>query len=153
MTRIRRNLMLAALSASVALVAPAFAQTFPERAITVVVSYPPGGDTDAMARLYAEKLAARLRQPVIVENKPGAGGTVGNTAALRARPDGYTLLFTPNPFTTAPMLLKLSPANSYDPLNGFEPVIQTGFQSVLLVAHPDAGIRNVRDLVAQSKAG
>lgn len=153
MIRNRRHLMLAMLSTSLALAAPSFAQTYPERAITVVVSYPPGGDTDAMARLYAEKLAARLKQPVIVENRPGAGGTLGNTTALRARPDGYTLLFTPNPFTTAPMLLKLNPANSYDPLTGFDPVIQTGWQSVLLVAHAEAGIKSVRDLVAQAKAG
>jgi tripartite-type tricarboxylate transporter receptor subunit TctC len=129
------------------------AQAFPERQITVIVSYPPGGDTDAMARLYAERLGQRVRQPVIIDNRAGAGGTVGNTFALRAKPDGYTLLFTPNPFTTAPMLLKLSPAASYDPLTGFDPVIQTGLQSVLLVAHPDAGIKSVRDLVAQAKSG
>ena len=153
MTRTRRNLMLAALSAGMALVTPSIAQTYPDRTITVVVSYPPGGDTDAMARLYAEKLALRLKQTVVVENKPGAGGTLGNTTALRAKPDGYTLLFTPNPFTTAPLLLKLNPTNSYDALNGFDPVIQTGFQSVLLVAHPDVGVKNVRDLVAQVKAG
>ena len=100
MNRIRRTLMLAALSVGTTLAAPTFAQTYPERSITIVVAYPPGGDTDAMARLYAEKLTARIKQPVIVENKPGAGGTIGNTSALRAKPDGYTLLFTPNPLTT-----------------------------------------------------
>lgn len=153
MTLHRRQWMLAMLAAGCAIAGPSLAQSFPERTITIVVSYPPGGDTDAMARLYAEKLSARVKQTVIVENRAGAGGTVGNTSALRAKPDGYTLLFTPNPFTTAPMLLKLNPANSYDPLTGFDPVIQTGSQSVLLVAHPDTGIRNVRDLVAQAKAG
>jgi tripartite-type tricarboxylate transporter receptor subunit TctC len=150
----RRLLALTALASGLLLSAtPGWAQAYPERPITVVVSYPPGGDTDAMARLYAEKLSQRLRQTVIVENRPGAGGTVGNTTALRARPDGYTLLFTPNPFTTAPQLLKLNPANSYDVLNGFEPVILTGWQSVMLVAHPDTGIRTVRDLVALAKSG
>jgi tripartite-type tricarboxylate transporter receptor subunit TctC len=129
------------------------AQAYPERAITLVVAYPPGGDTDAMARLYAEKLSQRLRQNVIVENKAGAGGTLGNTAVARAKADGYTLLFTPNPFTTAPQLLKLNPANSYDVLESFDPVIQTGTQSVLLVAHPDTGIKTVRDLVALAKSG
>jgi tripartite-type tricarboxylate transporter receptor subunit TctC len=152
-TQRRRLLMLTALVAGLVTAGPGWAQAYPERPITVVVSYPPGGDTDAMARLYAEKLSQRLRQTVIVENRPGAGGTVGNTTALRARPDGYTLLFTPNPFTTAPQLLKLNPANSYDVLNGFEPVILTGWQSVMLVAHPDTGIRTVRDLVAQAKSG
>lgn len=150
----RRRLLSTAIAAVLPLVsAMSWAQSYPDRPITLIVSYPPGGDTDAMARQYAEKLAARLKQPVIVENKPGAGGTLGNTLALRAKPDGYTLLFTPNPFTTAPMLLRLTPANSYDPVNGFEPVIQTGWQSVLIVANADTGIRSLKDLVAQSKAG
>jgi len=135
-------------------VAGAHAQTWqPERNITLVVSYPPGGDTDAMARLFAEKLTQRLKQTVVVDNRAGAGGTVGNTFVARAKPDGYTLLFTPNPITTAPTLLKLSPAASYDPLTSFDPVILTGMQSVLLVAHPDAGIKSVKDLVTAAKAG
>jgi tripartite-type tricarboxylate transporter receptor subunit TctC len=119
----------------------------------MIVSYPPGGDTDAMARLYAEKLSIRLKQSVVIENKSGAGGTVGNTLALRAKADGYTLLFTPNPFTTAPNLLRLDPASSYDPVEGFAPVIQTGWQSVLIVAHPDTGIKSIKDLVAKAKSG
>lgn len=153
--QIKRRVAVAALVSGLAMLAaaPAVAQAFPSKTITLIVSYPPGGDTDAMARLYAEKLSVRLKQPVVVENKPGAGGTLGNAAALKARPDGYTLLFTPNPFTTAPAVLKLNPASSYDPLGGFDPVIQTGVQSVLLVASADAGIRNVRDLVAQAKSG
>jgi len=130
------------------------AQTWqPDRAITLVVSYPPGGDTDAMARLYAEKLTQRLKQSVIVDNRAGAGGTVGNTLVSRAKADGYTLLFTPNPFTTAPMLLKLSPTASYDPLTSFDPVILTGLQSVLLVAHPDAGFKTIKELVNAAKTG
>jgi tripartite-type tricarboxylate transporter receptor subunit TctC len=150
----RRKLILASLGAAATAAATlGHAQSFPDRPITLIVSYPPGGDTDAMARLYAEKLSTRLKQSVIVENRPGAGGTLGNTMALKARPDGHTLLFTPNPFTTAPALLKLTPANSYDPVNGFDPVIQTGWQSVLIVAGADTGIRTVRDLVAQAKSG
>jgi len=138
----------------ISVVAGANAQTWqPERTVALVVSYPPGGDTDAMARLYAEKLTQRLKQTVVVENRAGAGGTVGNTAVARAKADGYTLLFTPNPFTTAPMLLKLSPATSYDPLTSFDPVILTGLQSVMLVAHPDSGIKAVKDLVALAKSG
>ncbi len=132
----------------------AHAQTWqPERSITMVVAYPPGGDTDAMARLYAEKLTQRLKQTVVVDNRAGAGGTVGNTTVARAKPDGYTVLFTPNPFTTAPTLLKLAPANSYDPLTSFDPIILTGLQSVLLVAHPDSGIKTIKDLVGAAKSG
>ena len=85
---------------------------YPNKTISVVVAYPPGGDTDAIARLFADKLSQRLKQSVIVENKPGAGGTVGNALVSRAAADGYTLLFTPNPFTTAPMVMKLSPSAS-----------------------------------------
>ena len=112
---------------------------YPNKTISVVVAYPPGGDTDAIARLFADKLSQRLKQSVIVENKPGAGGTVGNALVGRAVSDGYTLLFTPNPFTTAPMVMKLSPSASYDVLNGFEPIIKTAVQPLVLVAHPSSG--------------
>ncbi|WP_296469993.1 tripartite tricarboxylate transporter substrate binding protein [Pigmentiphaga sp.] len=121
--------------------------------MTVVVSYPPGGDTDAIARLFADKLAGRLKQSVIVENKGGAGGTVGNAYVGRAAPDGYTLLFTPNPFTTAPMVLGLTPAQSYDVLNGFEPIIQTAVQPLVLVANPKSGFKSVKDMIAAAKEG
>ncbi len=149
------GLAAAAVAASLGIAACgcALAQDYPARPITVVVAYPPGGDTDAMARLFAEKLSARLRQPVLVDNRPGAGGTVGNTLVARAAPDGYTLLFTPNPFTIAPMVMQLSPAATYDPLKAFVPVIQTASQAVLLVAHPSTGFTTVADMVAAAKAG
>jgi tripartite-type tricarboxylate transporter receptor subunit TctC len=131
----------------------AFAQSYPDRPISIVVSYPPGGDSDATARLLADKLSQRMKHSVVVENKPGASGTVGNTFVSKAKPDGHTLLFTPNPFTSAPMVLKLTAAASYDPLTSFEPVILTAMQSVMLVAHPDAGIKKISDLVALGKAG
>jgi tripartite-type tricarboxylate transporter receptor subunit TctC len=131
----------------------AFAQAWPAKPITLIVSYPPGGDTDAMARLYAEKLSVRLKQTVLVDNKPGAGGVVGNALVGRAAADGYTLLFTPNPFTTAPMVLGLAPAASYDVLNGFTPIIQTGTQSVVLVAYPGVGVKTVQEMVALAKTG
>ncbi|MEO7404723.1 MAG: tripartite tricarboxylate transporter substrate-binding protein [Burkholderiales bacterium] len=153
MNTYRRQSLVAALAATVLLAGGVFAQTFPDKPITLIVAYPTGGDTDAMARLYAERLTQRLKQTVLVENKPGAGGVLGNAYVGKAKPDGYTLLFTPNPFTTAPTVLKLAPSASYDVLNGFDSVILTGMQSVLLVAHPDTGIKNIRDLVAQAKAG
>ncbi|WP_313282239.1 Bug family tripartite tricarboxylate transporter substrate binding protein [Delftia tsuruhatensis] len=149
----RQGLTIAALAFATAVCGPAFAQDYPARPITVVVAYPAGGDTDAMARLFAEKLTVRLRQPVVVDNRPGAGGTVGNNLVARAVPDGYTLLFTPNPFTIAPMVMRLPTAATYDPLRGFTPVVQTASQAVLLVAHPSTGFKSVADMVAAAKAG
>jgi len=151
----RRQLALGALALACGCgLAPAFAQNaYPAKPVAIVVSYPPGGDTDAIARMFAEKLSQRLHQSVVVENRPGAGGTIGNGYVSRANPDGYTLLFTPNPFTTAPMVMGLAPAASYDVLHGFEPVIKTATQPLLLVANPNAGVKSVPELVAAAKAG
>jgi tripartite-type tricarboxylate transporter receptor subunit TctC len=151
----RRQLALGALALACGLAfVPAGAQTaYPAKPISIIVSYPPGGDTDAIARMFAEKLGQRLHQSVIIDNKPGAGGTIGNSYVSRATPDGYTLLFTPNPFTTAPMVMGLAPAASYDVLNGFEPVIKTATQPLLLVANPNVGAKSVPELVAAAKSG
>ena len=126
---------------------------WPAKAITVVVAYPPGGDTDAIARLFADKLSQKLKQTVLVDNKPGAGGTIGNAFVGRAPADGYTLLFTPNPFTTAPMVMNLSPSASYDVLNGFEPIIKIATQPLVLVAHPGAGVKSIAEMVTSAKGG
>ncbi|MGH6626534.1 MAG: Bug family tripartite tricarboxylate transporter substrate binding protein [Burkholderiaceae bacterium] len=152
----RRQILAAAMAVACTFasgMAQAQVPAYPAKAITVVVAYPPGGDTDAIARLFADKLSQRLNQTVIVDNKPGAGGTLGNSYVGRAAPDGYTLLFTPNPFTTAQMVLKLSPSTGYDVLNGFEPIIKTATQPLVLVAHPSAGVKNVPEMIAAAKSG
>ncbi|MBT2326360.1 tripartite tricarboxylate transporter substrate binding protein [Variovorax paradoxus] len=151
----RRQLALGALALACGLTfAPARAQpAYPAKPASIVVSYPPGSDTDSIARMLAERLSQRLNQAVIVDNKPGAGGTVGNSFVSRAAPDGYTLLFTPNPFTTAPMVLRLSPASSYDVLHGFEPIIQIATQPLVLVAHPGVGAKSVPEMVALARSG
>lgn len=152
-----KTIFKALIASTLALVAlcslPASAQTYPAKQITVIVAYPPGGDTDAIARLFADKLSQRLKQTVVVDNKPGAGGTLGNAYVSRAQPDGYTLLFTPNPFTTAPMVLKLPASASYDVLNGFEPIIKTAVQPLVLVANANAGFRTVAEMIAVAKSG
>ena len=149
----RRQCLVVAVALGAAFSGAAIAQAYPDKPISIVVGYPPGGDTDAMARLFADKLSQRLKQTVIVENKPGAGGTVGNSFVGKAKADGYTLLFTPNPFTTAPFVMKLSAGNQYDVLNGFEPIIKMATQPLVLVAHPSAGVKSVTEMVAAAKAG
>lgn len=152
----RRQVLLAATMAACAMTAgpAAFAEAaYPSKTISVIVSYPPGGDTDAIARLFADKLSQRLNQAVIIDNKPGAGGALGNNFVSRAPADGYTLLFTPNPFTTAPLVMKLSPSASYDVLHGFEPIINTATQPLVLVANPGVGVKTLPDLIKLAKGG
>ena len=105
----RRILLVAALAA--ALGAPASAQTWPERTVRLVVPYPPGGNVDGAARIVANKLQEKLGQPVVIENKAGAGGLIGGEMAAKSAPDGYTLfvgangpiLFAPEISGSAPM--------------------------------------------------
>lgn len=149
----RSVLAAAALAAGASLcAAPALAQgNWPSKPITLVVSYPAGGDTDAMARLYAEKLQARLGQPVIVENKPGASGIIGNNFVARAPADGYTLLMTPSTISIATLVMHQSPGNSYDVLNDFTPIIQTATQPLFLVA-ASGGVKDMPSLLTAAKA-
>lgn len=149
----RRQILAAATAAFALSTGGALAQAYPAKPITIVVPYPAGGDTDAMARLYAEKLSSRLKQTVLVDNRPGAGGAVGIVSVGRAPADGYTLLFVPNAFTAIPLVLKLAGTVNYDVLHGFSPIIQTGSQTVLLVSNPRAGINSVQDMLVAAKAG
>jgi tripartite-type tricarboxylate transporter receptor subunit TctC len=131
----------------------AAAQAFPNKQISVIVSFPPGGDTDALARMFAEKLAARVGQTVIVENKTGASGTIGNSYVAKAKPDGYTLLFTPNTLATAPLVLKPGAGAAYDPLTDFTPIVLAGTQSLFVVATTASGVSDMKGLVEAAKAG
>lgn len=153
----RRNLLAAAALAAAPLAmvsTPALAQsTWPSKAITIVVAYPAGGDTDQVARVIAEKLSPRLKVPVVVDNRPGAAGTIGNSYVSKAAPDGHTLLLTPKTFTTSQQVLKVGPSSSYDVLNGFEPIVLTTNQPLILVAHPSKGFKSVPEMIKAAKAG
>ncbi|MFT4266158.1 MAG: tripartite tricarboxylate transporter substrate binding protein [Xenophilus sp.] len=129
----------------------ALAQGWPARPITIVVAYPAGGDTDALARVFAEKLQARLGQPVLVDNKPGASGVIGSNYVAKAAPDGYTLLLAPNTFAMAQLVLKTAPAASYDVRNGFTPIIQSGAQPLFIVAGPGTQARSLKEAIDESK--
>ena len=131
----------------------AAAQTYPTKPVTIVVSYPPGGDTDALARVFAEKLAPRLGQSVVVENRPGASGTIGNAYVAKSIPDGHTLLFTPNTISIATLVLKAGTGAQYDVLDAFAPIILAGTQSLFVVANSSVGATSMKDLVGAVKAG
>lgn len=153
MTLTRRLIATAVLASSTLIAGGLQAASYPSKPVTIVVAYPPGADTDAMARLFADRLTTRLGQPVVVENRPGAGGTIGTNFVVRANPDGHTLLFTPNPFTTAPLVMELPAESRYDVLDGLEPVVLAARQAVLLVANPATGIETVEDLVERARNG
>jgi tripartite-type tricarboxylate transporter receptor subunit TctC len=131
--------------------APATAGTaWPERHVTMVVPFPAGTSPDLMARIVGEPLARALGQPVVIENKPGAGGNIGTARVARAEPDGYTILFTINgPLTTAPTLYKNL---GYEPFTDLAPVTLVATSPNVLVVAPGLGAGTVKDLVALARA-
>jgi tripartite-type tricarboxylate transporter receptor subunit TctC len=127
----------------------ALAQAFPAKPITLVVPFPPGGPTDSSARLFGKVMSERLGQPVIVDNRAGAGGTVGTTAVTRAQPDGYTLLWGgTSSIVVAPALYTNL---QYDPVKSFTPVGLAVRGPLLLVSRPALGTNNLKELVAYSQ--
>lgn len=152
MTSIRRRaLRLAAISAAAA-VFPfvASAQAFPTRPVTLVVPYPPGGATDVIGRILAKAMGARLGQQMLVDNRAGAGTTIGAGHVAQSAPDGYTLLISSNTtFTVNPALMAKLP---YDPLRSFESLGVIGSSPLVLLAHPSVPASTVKELVALAKA-
>jgi tripartite-type tricarboxylate transporter receptor subunit TctC len=149
-----RRMLLSSAMAVFAVILPAvthfaWAQGYPTRAIHLVIPFPPGGPGDILARLYGERLSQNLKQPVVIENRAGATGTIGTESVVRAQPDGHTLLFTVDlPITMAPALIKLR----YDPLRDLTPIAAVAKTDNILVVHPSAGIRSMAELVAAAKA-
>ena len=139
--------------ALVAASAPAVAQqAYPNRPVTIVVSFAPGGVTDVIARLYAQRLSARTGTQFNVENKVGAGGTIGTDHIARARPDGYTLGIFLDSNTIAPALF--AKVNS-DPIKDFTPITMLAVGSHIVVAHPSFPANTMTELIdyAKSKPG
>ena len=140
------------LAAGVALLAtaPAHSQTWPEKPIRIVVPYAVGGSTEVTARLIGKARATRLGQPVVVENRTGAGGAIGHEVAAKSPADGYTLLFSAaGPLVVTPHTY---PKLGYDPVKGFDPVMLVAVQPLLLIANPSLKINTVEDLVREARA-
>jgi len=131
-------------------VRPAAAQAWPSRAITLVVPFPPGGTNDIFARAIADKLAMALGVPVIIDNRGGAGGTIGSTAVARAQPDGYTLMI--GHIGTLGVNPSLYPHLAYDTLTSFDYVAALGLVPNLLVVHPSLPVRTVGELIDYARA-
>ncbi len=127
---------------------PAAAQSYPDKPIRLIVPYAVGGGTDAIARLLAQQLRARLGQPVLVENRGGAATLIGTEAVARASPDGYTLLLHTDMLPLFPMLYKnVSPGIAQD----FTPISIFASGSIVLVANPSVPVKNAQELVALAK--
>jgi tripartite-type tricarboxylate transporter receptor subunit TctC len=146
----KRRFLSGALAAGLAVVAvPAAAQTYPAKPVRVVVPFAPGG-VDVTARLIAERLTGSLGQPFVVENRPGAGGSVGAKVVAGSDPDGYTLMFsTPGPVIVSPLINRNA---GYDTLKDLLPVAIVSQSPLLLVVHPSVPARTVKELVAYAKA-
>lgn len=138
----------AAFAALALLAGSAIAQSYPVKPVRLIVPFPPGGGFDAIGRPYAERLGPALGQPIIVENRPGASGNIGATAAAKSAPDGYTLLLG-NDFM--PLNVVLSGNPGYDAIADFSPVSLVGTVPNVLVINPALPARDLKQLMAISK--
>ena len=142
--------MRALLVACALLAAPAQAQdAYPSRPLRFILPFPPGGGTDILGRLLAERLSANLGQPVVTENRGGAGGNVGAEAAARAAPDGYTIVLVAPSLAISPTLYaKLN----YDPVKDFAPIALVASFPNVMVTHPSVPAQNLREFIALAKS-
>ncbi|MEJ7930661.1 tripartite tricarboxylate transporter substrate binding protein [Ramlibacter sp. AN1015] len=146
-----KTLLIAACAAALAWSAPAAqAQAaYPDRPIKLLVGFPPGGSTDLAGRILANRLSQSMGQTVLVENKAGASGNIAAESVARAAPDGYTLLMAATSFAAAPAFFdKLN----WDPVKDFSPVSLVATVPIMAVTTPSLGVKNLKDLVAHSKA-
>jgi tripartite-type tricarboxylate transporter receptor subunit TctC len=148
-TNIRRSVLAAACAGILACLSAPAEAAFPDRPITLVVPFAPGGPTDIIARILSIAISHSLGQQVIVDNRGGAAGNIGMGQVARAAPDGYTLLLSSTAIAVNPALFKSLP---YDPIKDFAPISELVNAPNVLVVRPDSGINTIADLVAQAKA-
>ena len=145
----RRALLGAAMALSALLALPAMAQTYPAKPLVMVVPFPPGGPTDLVARVLAQKMSEQMGQSIVIDNKPGANGNIAAAMVSKAAADGHTLLYNTSSITLSPALYK---SLSYDVQKNLAPVALTAVVPLALVVNPAVPVNNVREFIAYAKA-
>ncbi len=144
----RRSALKLLATSAAALALPAHA-AWPDKPIRIVVTFPPGGASDIVARVMAEQLAKKLGQPVLVDNRPGAGGSIGGTLVAQTAADGYTLMLSNStPVSIGPFALEKLP---YDPVEAFTHIASVGAAPCVVMANPAANLRTLTDVEAQAR--
>jgi len=143
-----KRIALAALALFAAAALPAAADSWPSKPVKIIVPFGPGGFTDVVARILQKELAPALGQPIIIENRPGAGSTIGTDAVAKAAPDGYTLVMVSTTHVISPHLYKKM---TYDPIRDFAPVMKLVEGPYVMVVHPSLGVSTVQEFVALAK--
>jgi tripartite-type tricarboxylate transporter receptor subunit TctC len=145
----KRALLCAIVAAAGVPAGTAWAQSFPNKPIKIVVGFAPGGPADVMARLIGQRMAAILGQSIVVDNRPGAGGTIGARAVAESDADGYTLLLgNTSTLVISPLIYKNV---NYDPVKGFAPIAALGTTSNLLIVNPALPVTSVKELIALAR--
>ncbi|MFH0878163.1 MAG: tripartite tricarboxylate transporter substrate binding protein, partial [Lentisphaerota bacterium] len=121
---------------------------YPNKPIRFIMPFPAGGPTDVLGRVIGQKLSEQLGQPVVVDNRPGAGGNMGFELATNSPPDGYTIVMGAPPLAITPHLLKLN----YEPIRDFAPISQVASMPTILLVHPSLPVKTLKDLVQLAKA-
>jgi tripartite-type tricarboxylate transporter receptor subunit TctC len=121
---------------------------YPNKSVRLIVPFAPGGGTDIVARTIAQKMSETLGQSVVIDNRPGAGGTVGAEMAVRATPDGYTLIMVSGSYATNAAVYK----RTYDPINDIQPISYIGESAFVVALHPAVAAKNVSELIALAKS-
>ena len=130
--------------------APVAAADYPNKPITLIIGFAPGGPSDVMARILTKKMEEVLKQPFVIENRPGAGGSLAGTAVARAAPDGYTVLLATGSLLA--INVSLYKNLGYDPVKDFEPISLIGLQTNVLYLHPSVPAKSLSELIAHAKA-
>jgi tripartite-type tricarboxylate transporter receptor subunit TctC len=146
---VRRSLLLAAACLAAFSISSANAETYPNRAVKIIVPFGAGGPADVFARVLADRLTQNLKQPFVVEDRPGAGSIIGTEAVHQSAPDGYTLLLMSNTHTTNESLV---PNKPFELMRDFVPIAPVNYSDLLMVVHPSVPAKNVKEFIALAKS-